>query len=84
MASMFHLTIPDWLKGIIMAFIGGGLTTLYTALTGDGNINWKTVAIAAGAAGIAYIIKNFFSDSTGAVLGIPSTAAQPPSDTPKN
>ena len=66
------LNVNDFLKGLLIAF----LTALFTGLiqlfeAGPFVFDWPTfqpIVYAAVAAGISYILKNFFTNSTGDLL----------------
>jgi len=64
-----------------MAFTGGALVTIYSAIQTGGNVNWHSVLIGSAAAGIGYIIQKFFTTSSGAAYGIPATVPKPSLDT---
>jgi len=68
--KLFQLAGADLVKGFIMAILAVVVTGLYTSLsatpphlpTGG---EWQTLGLMGMAAGVAYIIKNFFSNSAG-------------------
>ncbi len=66
---MFSLNLQDAIKGIVVAVIGAVLTAIQTMLSNGGVIDWKQVGMIALTTLIAYLVKNYFSDST-KVLGI--------------
>ena len=76
-SGMFSLNIKDVLKGLVMAVLSGVLLPLGAILQTPGfNIlqaNWSqvgSIALTGAVTGlIAYLIKNYFSNSQGAVLG---------------
>lgn len=68
-SKLFSLNWADLAKGLVMAVIGAVLTAAYQALSIGGPIDLKAMATVALLAGLAYIIKNFFSDSQGKVFG---------------
>jgi hypothetical protein len=64
----YTLNLLDGAKGIALAVIAGGLTTLETSMEAvvsgsELDINWKKVAITGIIAGVAYLLKNFFTPS---------------------
>ena len=69
LTKLFNINFTDLFKGAITAVISALLMTVYTMLN-SGTMNfawafWKPSILAAFAAGIGYIIKNFFSNSKG-------------------
>ena len=72
-SKIFKLNINDWIKGCVMAMIGGAIIVIYSAFTGDGCgvkcIDWELAMNTGIGASIAYIIKNFFTDATGKLGG---------------
>lgn len=69
MSNLFKLNWRDVLLGLVMAVIGAILTAIYQALLNGGVISLQTIGTVGLLAGLSYIIKNFFSDDTGKVLG---------------
>lgn len=60
------LNARDFIKAIIMAFISGILTGIYKLLQSGTIFSWtslKLIAISGVSAVIAYLIKNFFTNS---------------------
>jgi hypothetical protein len=62
----------DLLKGLLVAVIGAMLTGIYEAITA-GSLTWtwsffQPIVLTGIAAGIAYLIKNFLSNSNGVPL----------------
>jgi hypothetical protein len=72
MSNLYKLQAPDWVKGLVTTVIGAVLVTLEQAITTGGfsAIDWKMVGGIALTTGISYLVKNFFSDSEGKVLGV--------------
>lgn len=68
-SNLFSLNGADVVKGIIMAFLGGAVTALYQALSTNMAVSLESVATVGLITALSYIIKNFFSDSEGRVLG---------------
>ena len=71
-SKFLNLHWKDIFKGFLMAFIGAFLTALYTALEA-GEIpttwdQWKSTILVGAGAGIAYLLKNFFTNSNDEVL----------------
>ena len=75
MSKLFRLSLPDWIKGFLMVVLGAVLTTLEQTLSTGGfsTVNWSTVTLVGVNAGIAYLIKNYFTTSQGAAFGLKST-----------
>jgi len=63
MSKLFKLDWRDLVKGLVVA----GLSTLFTSLTQilqvGGQIDWKQLALVALASCLAYLTKNFVTDS---------------------
>ena len=62
-SKKFSLNWLDAAKGLLMSVITGVLVSIESALQ-TGELNWKKIAIAAAAAGVAYLLKNFFTPAT--------------------
>jgi hypothetical protein len=67
-SKFLKLTAPDWLKGLVMAFIGAIVAGVYQLFQTGSALNWITLKpilfVAIGTA-LSYLIKNFFSNSAG-------------------
>ena len=60
----YSLSKLDWLKSLIMAGLVPVLYIIQTSLTNNElTFNWKQIGIAAISGMVAYLIKNFFTDS---------------------
>lgn len=71
MSKIFSLNVSDFVKGLVVAIFGAVLNLLYTMLgNGFSSIDWKSVAQTAILAGISYLMKNYFTDSEGKIVGI--------------
>jgi hypothetical protein len=73
MSELFKLNLNDFTKGLLIATITGALTVIYSAFNsacGVGCIDWTAVVNAGVGAGIAYLIKNYLSDSEGKFAGV--------------
>ena len=71
-SNFFSLNWMDLLKGLLVAVIGAILTGIYEAITA-GSLTWtwaffQPIVLTGVAAGIAYLIKNFLSNSSGEPL----------------
>jgi hypothetical protein len=65
-SKQFSLDLLDAGKGVVLAGGGAAISGIYTAVqsgltTGHVAINWSIVGIAALAAGLSYLNKNFFT-----------------------
>lgn len=71
-SAFLNLHWKDLLKGFIVAVVGAILTALYTVLeAGQLPANWdewKPMLIGGLAAGIAYLLKNLFTNSNDELL----------------
>ena len=74
-SKQFSLNISDVGKGLIMAVLTPALLIIYNSLqAGSLTFDWKQISTSAGAAGVAYLLKNFMS--------APVTTVTPPATTP--
>lgn len=80
MSQLYSLKLPDWLKALVIAVLGAVINTIYQAVMDGGvsSIDWTAVGGIALTTALAYLVKNFFSDQKGAVLGMQATASKPP------
>jgi len=63
-SKQFTVNWRDILKGLLMAVIGAALSPVLESLeVGNWVIDWKHVAAGAITAGVAYLMKNFFTPS---------------------
>ena len=67
MNKIYSLGLNDAVKGLVMAVLAGVVTFIYGSL-GTG-IDWNEVLQVAISSGLAYIIKNYLTDSEGKLLG---------------
>lgn len=68
MSSKFlSLNGNDFIKGFVVSVIGGALGAAYSGLS-SGSIGLKEVGTTAALTGIAYLSKNFISNSNGTIL----------------
>jgi hypothetical protein len=70
MKSAFaSLNIQDFFKGLIVAILTALVTFLYNTMdSGELVFNWKQIATTSLTAALAYIIKNYLSNSEGSFL----------------
>jgi len=76
MSKFFTIDSSDLIKGAIVTALAAALGAIQQALTGDGlNVvayDWAGILMLSANAGWAYLLKNFFSDSSGAFIGVKS------------
>lgn len=71
-SNFFNLNWADVIKGFIVAVVGAILAAVYQAIQA-GTINftwvfWQPIVLSGVGAGIAYLIKNVFTNSAGEPL----------------
>ena len=68
-SKLFSLSLSDVWKGLIMTFLGalvsGVMTVIQSGVFAFDWITFKPILMGAIGAGLAYILKNFFSNSNG-------------------
>ncbi len=61
-SKQFTINISDVLKGLLMSVLTPVITIIITSLNaGELTFDWKKIAITALGAGLAYVVKNFFT-----------------------
>lgn len=73
-SEKYKLKLIDWTKGFIVAFLTGGITALSDTLNMNqlpSTDNLKSYLIAGMIGGIAYITKNFLTNSQGKLKSEP-------------
>lgn len=60
LSDFLTLNMQDLIKGLIVAVLGAATTTIYSLIQ-SGPIDWDNVWKVSLAAGLSYLIKNFFS-----------------------
>ena len=61
-SNLFNLNLLDLAKGFVIAVIGGALTAIQNVIgAGSFNLKWQQIGAVALTAGIAYLLKNFFT-----------------------
>lgn len=69
-STIFTLNTNDFLKGLIMAVLSSVITVVYqTVEAGSLVFDWKAIGTIALTSGLAYIMKNLFTNSTGKFFG---------------
>jgi uncharacterized MnhB-related membrane protein len=68
-SAFFSLNTKDFLKGLIVSVLTSILTIVYTSVqAGSFAIDWKAVGTAALTAALAYITKNYLTNSQDELL----------------
>ena len=71
-SNFFSLNWLDLAKGLLVAVIGAILTGVYQAIQAGSLVwtwlFWQPIILTGVGAGLAYLIKNFFSNSSGEPL----------------
>lgn len=60
-SKKYRLNWLDILKGFLVSFLGAGIIVLQQTVT-SGAIDWRNILNVSVAGGLAYLIKNFFTD----------------------
>jgi hypothetical protein len=69
MSTFLNLNSSDFIKGLIMAVLSTVITVVYqTVEAGSLVFDWKAIGTMALTSGLAYIMKNLFTNSTGGFL----------------
>lgn len=69
-STFLNLNSSDFLKGLIMAVLSTVITVVYqTVEAGSLTFDWKAIGTMALTTALAYIMKNFFTNSTGKLFG---------------
>jgi hypothetical protein len=67
--DLWKLCSSDWVKGLVVAVLTAPLTIVYESVqAGALTLNGKTIALAAMGAGLAYILKQLGTGSSGKLL----------------
>ena len=70
-SEFLKLKSADFWKGLVMAILTAVINSVYQLLstaTDFKSFNWQFVGVSAATAFVAYIMKNFFSNSNGKIL----------------
>lgn len=75
MSKLFSLQTQDFAKGLVVFVLGAVITTLEQVISTGGfsAINWSAVALVAVNACLAYMVKQFGTNSQGTSFGIAAT-----------
>jgi hypothetical protein len=69
-STFLNLNTTDFIKGLIMAVLSSVITIVYqTVQAGSLVFDWKAIGTMALTSGLAYIMKNLFTNSTGNFFG---------------
>ncbi len=64
-SKLFLLNVRDFLKGLLVAVVGGALTVVHTSLeAGTLVLSSKQIVTTAAIAGTSYLLKNVFTPQT--------------------
>lgn len=75
-SNQFSLSLKDILKGLLVAVITPVITIIMTSVNaGQLTFDWKAIGIVALAAGLAYLVKNFFTPAA-IVIDAPASQVQ--------
>ena len=69
MSKFLNLNLQDIAKGFIVAALSAVFTGLYQALSAQAVIDPRQLLMVGLTAGIGYLVKNYFTDSSGKLLG---------------
>jgi hypothetical protein len=74
--KQYSLNYRDILRGLLIAVLTAVVTSVYEAITQGGldSIEWKETGAIALSAGLAYLIKNFFTPTEIVVVNPPQQA----------
>jgi hypothetical protein len=75
--KQYTLNYRDVLRGLLIAVLTAVTTTIYEAITQPGGfdaIEWKEVGAIGVAAGLSYLLKNFFTPTEIVVVNPPQQA----------
>jgi hypothetical protein len=68
-STFFNLNATDFIKGLLMAVLSSVITVVYQTIeAGSLVFDWKAIGTIALTSGLAYIMKNLFTNSTGGFL----------------
>ena len=65
-SKFLSLNGTDFLKGLLLAVLSPVITIIIQSLNaGSLSFDWKAIATTAASAGLAYLVKNMFTNSAG-------------------
>jgi hypothetical protein len=68
-STFFNLNATDFIKGLLMAVLSSVITVVYQTIeAGSLVFDWKAIGTIALTSGLAYIMKNLFTNSNGVFL----------------
>ena len=77
-SDRFSLTSRDFVKGLIVAVILPVLTIIQQSIShGELTFDWKLIGLTAAGGLVAYLIKNFFTDSVAEARATLNEASKP-------
>ena len=68
-SNLFKLDWKDFAKGAVLAVVASVLVVVQGALNSNTVIDWNMVLKVAEGAFVSYLMKNYFTDSEGRLLG---------------
>tara|TARA_R110000868_G_scaffold131960_1_gene342347 strand:+ start:589 stop:807 length:219 start_codon:yes stop_codon:yes gene_type:complete len=69
MSKFLSLNSIDFVKGLVVSVFSAVITVIYTSLqTGSLSFDWKSIGITALTTALAYLMKNFITNSEGKLL----------------
>ena len=69
MSNILNLNWKDFVKGALLAVAAAVLVVVQGALTSNAPIDWNMVLKVAEGAFVSYIVKNYFTDESGKLMG---------------
>jgi len=68
-STIFNLNVNDFIKGLVITVLSSVLTLVYDVVSAGSLVfDWKHIATVAATSGIAYLIKNLLTNSSGKIL----------------
>ena len=68
-SQLFKISLRDIAIGALLAVGGAVLVTLQGVLSSGASIDWALILKVAEGAFVSYVLKNYFSDSSGKIAG---------------
>ena len=76
-SSLFNLNTKDFVKGLFVAVFTSVITIVYTSVSaGELEFDWKTISTTALTSALAYIMKNFVTNSNDELLKKDTTSKE--------